>query len=59
MGIVNIVLVLDTMTKHFFKVLTIFTAMIILGLLGVFVINYLDQKATQAIDVENTTQVAK
>jgi len=47
------------MTKHFFKVLTIFTAMIILGLLGVFVINYLDQKATQAIDAENTTQVAK
>lgn len=47
------------MTKHFFKVLTIFTAMIILGLLGVFVINYLDQKATQAIEVEDATQVAK
>lgn len=46
-------------TKHFFKILMIFTVMIILGLLGVFVVNYLDQKATQAIDVENATQVAK
>jgi cell division protein FtsX len=30
-------------TKHFFKILTIFTLMIVLGLVGVFLVGYLDK----------------
>ncbi|KKR62079.1 MAG: hypothetical protein UV43_C0010G0015 [Parcubacteria group bacterium GW2011_GWF2_42_7] len=28
------------MVKHFFKVLLVFTAMIILGIIGIFVVSY-------------------
>lgn len=31
-------------TKHFFKALFVFTLMIALGLIGVFLVGYLDQK---------------
>lgn len=31
------------MTKHFFKTLIIFTGMIILGLVGVFLVSYFDK----------------
>ncbi len=51
--------ILKIMAKHFFKVLAIFLAMIIFGLIGVFVVNYLDEKTEQAPDVNNQTQIAK
>jgi len=30
-------------TKHFFKILIIFITMIIIGLIGVFLVNYIDK----------------
>jgi len=46
-------------TKHFFKVLTIFTAMIAIGLLGIFIISSLDKEIVTAGNTDNTVQVAK
>lgn len=34
-------------TKHFFKILTLFTTMIVLGLIGVFVANYFENGKMQ------------
>lgn len=35
-------------TKHFFKVLILFTGMILVGLLGVFLVSHFREGATQA-----------
>ncbi len=43
-------------TRHFFKTLFIFTAMIALGLAGVFLVNYYDQEKANDVGV---TTVAK
>jgi hypothetical protein len=47
------------MVKHFFKTLSIFMIMIILGLLGVFLVNHFDEagKATNATN--DKIEVAK
>ena len=43
------------MIKHFFKILTIFLFMIILGLVGIFLVNSFDKEGiNQTIDVNNT-----
>lgn len=34
-------------TKHFFKILSTFITMIILGLLGIFLVSYFDQSAVE------------
>ncbi|MFA5777918.1 MAG: hypothetical protein WC870_00280 [Candidatus Paceibacterota bacterium] len=47
------------MTKHFFKTLTLFAFMIILGLVGVFVVNYFDKGETITIDANDNTEVAE
>lgn len=47
------------MTKHFFKIFSVFLGMIIIGLIGVFVVNYLDDRATDATAVDANTEVAK
>jgi hypothetical protein len=46
-------------TKHFFKVLTIFASMIILGLIVLLATDYFGNQAVQATDVDNQDQVAK
>jgi len=46
------------MVKHFIKTLLIFSAMIIIGLLGVFLLNYFDKSDNQG-NSANTTPVAK
>lgn len=44
-------------TKHFLKALFIFSGMIIFGLVGVFLVSYLDQK--EDLNKKQTTEVAK
>jgi len=44
-------------TKHFFKVLIVFFGMIILGIVGVVLANFMSQK--EAENTPNTNQVAK
>jgi len=44
------------MTKHFITTLIIFTGMIILGLIGVFLVNFFD---TRENETAATTEVAK
>jgi len=44
-------------TKHFFKILTIFAVMIVIGLIGVFLSSNLDQG--KIINTDTETQVAK
>jgi len=44
------------LNKHFFKVLVIFSAMIILGLLAVYISSSLDKRE---VEPSNTTAVAK
>jgi uncharacterized membrane protein AbrB (regulator of aidB expression) len=43
-------------TKHFFKVLTIFILMILLGLVGVFAINRFGEQNTETATVKTTTK---
>jgi hypothetical protein len=47
------------LTKHFFKILMIFTMMIVLGLVGIFVLKYFDQNGGQGTEANNQTPVAK
>jgi len=44
--------------KHFIKTLLIFTGMIFLGLLGVYLINYFDQDGAQ-VKMPGSLNVAK
>jgi hypothetical protein len=46
-------------TKHFFKILAVFSIMIILGLIGVFLTNTFGQEQGGLNTVNNKTQVAK
>ena len=46
------------MTKHFFKTLILFTGMIILGLVGVFLVSHFDKKEEQP-GKENSAGIAK
>jgi len=50
-------------TKHFLRTLIVFTGMIVLGLIGVFLVSYLDNKSGNkgepSDSVNNKTQVAK
>jgi hypothetical protein len=46
-------------TKHFFKVLTIFASMIILGLIMLLATDYFDKDVVQATNTDNQNQVAK
>ena len=46
-------------TKHFFKIFTIFASMIILGLIVLLATDYFDKDAAQATDANNQKQVAK
>lgn len=39
------------MAKHFLKILTIFLIMIILGLVGIFVVNNLDKEGVEATSI--------
>ncbi|MEK7080783.1 MAG: hypothetical protein AAB902_00055 [Patescibacteria group bacterium] len=47
------------LTKHFFKILMIFTMMIILGLIGIVVLKNFDQNGEQGTEASNQTPVAK
>jgi hypothetical protein len=46
-------------TKHFFKVLFIFTGMIVLGLVSIFLASRLDSQAGSGDQFSNKTEVAK
>ncbi|MFA6257705.1 MAG: hypothetical protein WC671_01690 [Candidatus Paceibacterota bacterium] len=46
-------------TKHFFKVLTIFASMIILGLIVLLATEYFGEQAVQATNTDSQNQVAK
>jgi hypothetical protein len=47
------------MARHFFKIFSVFLGMIILGLVGVLVINYLDNRAEDDSTADANTEVAK
>jgi uncharacterized iron-regulated membrane protein len=47
------------MVKHFFRALAVFLFIIILGIAGVVLVNYLEQKGTQAASTSSSVQVAK
>jgi hypothetical protein len=47
------------MAKHFLKAVTLFAIIIILGLAGFAVVNYLEQSEGQAANVGSPVQVAK
>ncbi len=47
------------MASHFFKILFVFLGMIVVGLFGVFVVNYLDDRAKDATAVDVNIEVAK
>jgi len=47
------------MTKHFFKVLTIFIFMIILGLVGVFLVTHFDKDGKLTNMLLNKIPIAK
>ena len=44
-------------TKHFFKILIVFTGMIILGLVGILLVDHFDEG--KAIKMLNNAEVAK
>lgn len=45
--------------KHFLKTLVLFTSLIVLGLLVIFVVSYLDEQETASVELsENTSSVA-
>jgi hypothetical protein len=46
------------MAKHFLKTLTIFVFMIVLGLIGVFVVEYLDNPNIANTSLSPVTEVA-
>jgi hypothetical protein len=46
-------------TKHFFKTLLLFIGMIILGLIGVFLVNKFDKKGEQPNILNKVGSVAK
>jgi hypothetical protein len=47
-------------TKHFFKIMAIFVGMIVLGLIGVILINYFDQSGiNEVVRPNNPAPVAK
>ena len=52
----NLLYLKVSMAKHFIKTLLIFSAMIFIGLLGVYLINYFDKDAGTSL---LTTSVAK
>jgi hypothetical protein len=45
--------------KHFFKLLFLFTGMIVFGLLGIFLVSSYGEKVPKTKAVESKTQVAK
>lgn len=45
-------------TKHFFKTLIMFSGIIILGLIGVFIVSYYDEEGNTT-DASGETQVAR
>ena len=45
--------------KHFIKTLLLFTGMIFLGLLGVYLVNYLDKENTERTVVPAASNIAK
>jgi len=47
------------MVRHFFKTLIVFIVMIILGLIGVFLINHFDENAGSAGEPNNQIQLAE
>ena len=47
------------MVKHFLKTLIVFLGMIILGLIGVFLVNYFDKEEELTNKIDNQIQVAK
>jgi hypothetical protein len=47
------------MVKHFLKTLSIFMIMIILGLLGVFLVNHFDEAGKVTNATNDETEVAK
>lgn len=49
----------NVMVKHFFKILTIFLGMIILGLIGVYLVGYFDKSGESAKILNVKTEVAK
>lgn len=36
-------------TKHFFKALVVFSIMIVLGIIGVFIVDYLDRNGSEIL----------
>ncbi|HEY4478212.1 MAG TPA: hypothetical protein VJB09_02970 [Candidatus Paceibacterota bacterium] len=38
--------------KHFFKVLTVFSIMIIIGLVGVFLVSYFDRESNSTTEAD-------
>jgi len=47
------------MVRHFLKTLIVFLGMIILGLIGVFLVNYFDKEEASTNTINNQTQVVK
>ena len=47
------------MARHFLKTLIVFLGMIILGLIGVFLVNYFDKGEELTNKIDNQIQVAK
>jgi len=47
------------MAKHFFKALGLFIVIIILGLIGIVVINYFENNNVEITNTNNQVQVAK
>ena len=47
------------MVKHFFKALGLFILIIILGLIGVVVVNYFEKNNVEITNTNNQIQVAK
>lgn len=44
------------MTRHFLKTLIMFSGMIILGLLGVFLVSYFDRDGVESTDTTSTCE---
>lgn len=41
------------LTRHFLKTLVVFTGLIVLGLIGVFLVSYFDKQETGAVPEAN------
>ena len=46
-------------TKHFFKILSFFTLMIALGLVGIYVISSFDRTVVNAVDTDGQGELAQ